>query len=112
VAQKNSSVAGTNHSKIDQNTPTILDKENIPPVAHTNDIARANAMVASINANQTTNEYLLVIKHRFSRHIWCITKYFCHIYINSSKHNSIQIDDTPFDSAYMYTSCIHLNKCV
>ena len=44
---------------MDQNTPIILDKENIPPVAYGNDIARANAMVAPINANQTTNEYLL-----------------------------------------------------
>lgn len=26
--------AGTNHSKMDQNTPIILDKENIPPDAH------------------------------------------------------------------------------
>jgi hypothetical protein len=34
--------AGTNHSKMDQNTPIILDKENIPPDAHRNDIARAN----------------------------------------------------------------------
>ena len=69
MAQKNSSVAGTNHSKIDQNTPIILDKENIPPVARRNDIARANAMVASINANQTTNEYLLVIKHRLRKYL-------------------------------------------
>jgi hypothetical protein len=47
--------AGTNHSKMDQNTPIILDKENIPPDAHRNDIARANVTHGSIYQYKSNN---------------------------------------------------------